>query len=902
VEQLGHERRGGAVPLLAAPAAEESPGPFDPDAYLTAIVDSSDDAIYANDINAKISTWNLGAERIFGWKAEEILGEDVGVLFPEERLHERQELRERIIAGESVTHFETERLHKNGTRVEVSITLAPILGEDGAIVGVSSVARDIRGLNWVRKYAQARAGVSHALSEARLDEETMLFLVAREIATNMGDGCVITLLNDDESGIGRTAMYHADPEAVQLLSEVLSESIPSTAEGLFGEVIATKKIVRFKSDDPEELKQVLQPRYWPYLERYPLYASMVVPVTNDGRVLGAFSVARHTPGRPFRRSDEQLAGDLADRIGLAITNARLYRAAREEIDHRQVVESELRTSEERYRRLAENAPVVIFRYRLGPPQELEYVSPAITELLGYEPEELYADADRVLSVSPPEEVDRTRVYYEAIEEQNRPLVSQRRHKDGHIVWIETRAAPVYDDEGKLVGVEGIATDITQVKQAEDELVRRASHDDLTGLANRTLFVDHVDLALSRRPAPNDSIAVLLLDLDRFKVINDSLGHAVGDDVLREAAGRLRGAIRPSDTVARLGGDEFAVLVDRISDPETAVEVAQRILMAFRRPFDLDHNTVHSTASIGISYAPAGHRDLYGASDLLRHADAALYVAKGKGRNRYEIFDDSLRSRLHERLQTENELRAAGGEPAHGWRRGAGAVATPVARNRARHAVHRLRRGLGPGGAARGLGVRGGLSPAGPLDGARHQAQDGRESLGQPAERARHRRPADVDHPAVRHRGLVDLPGDHRDHPDAGRGPVARELASAQAHRRATRRRRLRYRLLVVVVPPAVPDRCREDRPVVRRRAREDLARRPDRSRHRVARASARPRDDCRGRGDRGAAHRARRSRLRVRPGLRARASDARRRRDPPRRRRLTSPKRRALDRRTHRAR
>jgi diguanylate cyclase (GGDEF)-like protein/PAS domain S-box-containing protein len=658
VEQLGHERRGGAVPLLAAPAAEESPGPFDPDAYLTAIVDSSDDAIYANDINAKISTWNLGAERIFGWKAEEILGEDVGVLFPEERLHERQELRERIIAGESVTHFETERLHKNGTRVEVSITLAPILGEDGAIVGVSSVARDIRGLNWVRKYAQARAGVSHALSEARLDEETMLFLVAREIATNMGDGCVITLLNDDESGIGRTAMYHADPEAVQLLSEVLSESIPSTAEGLFGEVIATKKIVRFKSDDPEELKQVLQPRYWPYLERYPLYASMVVPVTNDGRVLGAFSVARHTPGRPFRRSDEQLAGDLADRIGLAITNARLYRAAREEIDHRQVVESELRTSEERYRRLAENAPVVIFRYRLGPPQELEYVSPAITELLGYEPEELYADADRVLSVSPPEEVDRTRVYYEAIEEQNRPLVSQRRHKDGHIVWIETRAAPVYDDEGKLVGVEGIATDITQVKQAEDELVRRASHDDLTGLANRTLFVDHVDLALSRRPAPNDSIAVLLLDLDRFKVINDSLGHAVGDDVLREAAGRLRGAIRPSDTVARLGGDEFAVLVDRISDPETAVEVAQRILMAFRRPFDLDHNTVHSTASIGISYAPAGHRDLYGASDLLRHADAALYVAKGKGRNRYEIFDDSLRSRLHERLQTENELRAA----------------------------------------------------------------------------------------------------------------------------------------------------------------------------------------------------------------------------------------------------
>ena len=187
-------------------------------------------------------------------------------------------------------------------------------------------------------------------------------------------------------------------------------------------------------------------------------------------------------------------------------------------------------------------------------------------------------------------------------------------------------------------------------------MHHASHDDLTGLANRTLFIDHVNLAMARRRGRGGSVAVLFLDFDGFKVINDSLGHARGDEVLREAGSRIRHSVRPADTVARLGGDEFAVLVDDVRKPEAVAQVAERVLAAFRKPFHFDTQSIRSTVSIGIAFFNEARADV--ASDLLRDADAALYLAKEGGRDRYEVFDERLRSRLHERLQVETELRLA----------------------------------------------------------------------------------------------------------------------------------------------------------------------------------------------------------------------------------------------------
>ena len=179
---------------------------------------------------------------------------------------------------------------------------------------------------------------------------------------------------------------------------------------------------------------------------------------------------------------------------------------------------------------------MIYRYRLGADKGFDYVSPALLNLLGYEPEELYEHPELLLNSTDPAGAAPDRDFYENLGPDTRPLVSRRRHRDGQMVWIETRAVPVLDDLGEVVAIEGISVDVTAVKDAEAELMHHASHDDLTGLANRTLFIDHVNLAMARRRGRGGSVAVLPC-LDGFKVINDSLGHARGDEVLgRQARG------------------------------------------------------------------------------------------------------------------------------------------------------------------------------------------------------------------------------------------------------------------------------------------------------------------------------------------------------------------------------
>ncbi|HEX9175274.1 MAG TPA: EAL domain-containing protein, partial [Mycobacterium sp.] len=201
---------------------------------------------------------------------------------------------------------------------------------------------------------------------------------------------------------------------------------------------------------------------------------------------------------------------------------------------------------------------------------------------------------------------------------------------------------------------GAIRDITERRRAESALRYHALHDPLTGLANRVLFRDHLDGALARRARQPGTAAVLFLDLDRFKVVNDDLGHAAGDRLLAQAGDRLRTAVRPADTIARLGGDEFAILLESVDTHADVGSVARRVLDLISDPFPLDTKQVTVTTSIGIA-ATDGHQS---ADELLSQADAALYRAKGSGRNRYEIFDEPLRRWLHGRLNSEIELRKA----------------------------------------------------------------------------------------------------------------------------------------------------------------------------------------------------------------------------------------------------
>jgi diguanylate cyclase (GGDEF)-like protein len=230
--------------------------------------------------------------------------------------------------------------------------------------------------------------------------------------------------------------------------------------------------------------------------------------------------------------------------------------------------------------------------------------------------------------------------------------------DERVATVLGSAAPLFDEAGRTRGAIGVALDITERKRAEGEVRRLAYHDALTGLPNRLLLRDHLDLAMAQTRRGGPGLALMFLDLDRFKVINDSLGHASGDGLIREVGGRLRAAVREGDTVARLGGDEFVLLLLGVDDPTTAVRVAEKVLASLRQPFEIEGRELFVTASIGVSLHPADGRD---AETLLKNADVALYRAKEVGRDNCQLFAPAMTTAASERLDLESELRRALGQ-------------------------------------------------------------------------------------------------------------------------------------------------------------------------------------------------------------------------------------------------
>jgi diguanylate cyclase (GGDEF)-like protein/PAS domain S-box-containing protein len=231
-----------------------------------------------------------------------------------------------------------------------------------------------------------------------------------------------------------------------------------------------------------------------------------------------------------------------------------------------------------------------------------------------------------------------------------------RHFDGSWRWMLVRGAAVRDGEGKAYRLAGSQTDITARKRAEEKLLHDALHDGLTGLPNRSLFMDRLGQALAYQRRREDyRFAVLFLDVDRFKTVNESLGHTQGDVLLVEVARRLRGIARPGDTVARLGGDEFALLLGDFADPEEPVRTAGRLQEALAAPYDLEGTEVFTTASIGVA---AGSRDYAQPEDLLRDADTAMYRAKESGRARHAVFHPSMHALARAQLQLDTDLRRA----------------------------------------------------------------------------------------------------------------------------------------------------------------------------------------------------------------------------------------------------
>jgi diguanylate cyclase (GGDEF)-like protein/PAS domain S-box-containing protein len=317
----------------------------------------------------------------------------------------------------------------------------------------------------------------------------------------------------------------------------------------------------------------------------------------------------------------------------------------------------MRESEERYALAVRGANDGIWDWNLG--SDTVYYSPRWKQILGIDASGIKPSIEEWYCRVHPDDFKHLK------EDINKHLNDETphfenehriKHSGGDYIWVLSRGLAIRDAEGRPTRIAGSLTDVTKRKKVETQLLHDAFHDSLIGLPNRALFMDHLNLAMAHASRRKDyTFAVLFFDIDRFKVINDSLGHFIGDKLLIATAERLEKCLRPGDTVARMGGDEFAILLDDVEIESTITQVADRIHNSLSQSFNIDSNEIYITASIGIAIGSANYEK---PEFLLRDADLAMYRAKGQGRGRTELFDQSMYISAMETLNMETDMRRA----------------------------------------------------------------------------------------------------------------------------------------------------------------------------------------------------------------------------------------------------
>jgi diguanylate cyclase (GGDEF)-like protein/PAS domain S-box-containing protein len=392
------------------------------------------------------------------------------------------------------------------------------------------------------------------------------------------------------------------------------------------------------------------------------------PIFINSKIYGTLSFCSREPKRKnFESQDREIIELMAQSIGKFLSAHQMEIERQQAEKERSELIVSLQESEERYRRLVELSPEAIAVHSQG---KIAYINAAGAKLLGASsPESLIGFP--VLNLVHPNYLETVKNRLRQVEEENTPIkLAEEKlvRLDGKIIDVEVAGIPaIY--QGKIAG-QMIVRDVTERKRVEQKLLHDALHDTLTGLPNRALFIDRLGQAIRRsKQSPDYKFGVLFLDLDRFKVVNDSLGHLLGDKLLIALAQRLKDCVRASDTVARLGGDEFTILLDHIQHIGDATLAANRIQKELSRPFNLEGHEVFTTASIGIVFsrndlATENSGSIQQSSvqihpeEFLRDADIAMYRAKALGKARHEVFDLTMHDQTISLLKLETDLRLA----------------------------------------------------------------------------------------------------------------------------------------------------------------------------------------------------------------------------------------------------
>lgn len=331
------------------------------------------------------------------------------------------------------------------------------------------------------------------------------------------------------------------------------------------------------------------------------------------------------------------------------------RELQQEILERKQVTRLLQESEEKLESILNSLEEVVWSADVAT-SNLLFLNPAAQKVYGRSVVELLNNPDLRLESIHPEDRDRVELSLASSLNKSKDLEYRIVQPSGEIRWVWERSRLICDQQGIVKRRDGIIYDITERKQIEEELSYEAKHDSLTNLPNRAEFLERVEQSLTQSQKDQDHLfAVLFIDLDRFKIVNDSLGHLVGDELLIKVAQILKNCSRTQDFVARLGGDEFTILLNKVKTVEDSIQIADRIQQQLATPFYLEGHTVFTSASIGIVIGNSQYQD---SSEILRDADIAMYSAKNHGKARHEVFDQEMYAETKELLEIENDLRKA----------------------------------------------------------------------------------------------------------------------------------------------------------------------------------------------------------------------------------------------------
>ncbi len=598
--------------------------------WLRSIMESLTEGLLITDEHDVVLYANGRVTELTGYASDDLLGKPMyTLLLPPDEWPVGLGNDQRRISGVT-EQYEMPLLCKDGSRRWININAAPLRNSAGEVVATLGVITDIDEHKRMARRSAAFSALGQQLSSATTAVEA-----ARIIATAADD-----LIGWDAYSL---LLYNATDNTLQSIldvdlingarQEMHADGAVVTPGPLTQRTLVEGPLLLLPEQAQVELSTVT------FGDEDRASASlMFVPIKRDEHNIGVLTIQSYTP-HAYTAADLDTLQALADHCGGALERIR--------------AEAALRSAEARYRDMVENASDMIYVHDLR--GTILSVNAAVERLTGYTRAELIGkNAARFVA---PEALPLVRAAFNLkIGELHhvKPFEIEIVCKDGARLPVEISARLVRADD-TVVALEGIARDMRERKRAEAIIRHMAFYDTLTNLPNRVLFDEYLRHALALATQHHTALAVLFVDLDRFKLINDALGHHTGDLLLEAVPQRLLGCVRPGDTVARMGGDEFTVLLPNITSTDDAALVAQRLLDALTAPFTIGGHELFVSASIGISVFPADGGD---AETLLKHADTAMYRAKEGGRSGYQFYTPAMNAATHKQHQLEQRLRRA----------------------------------------------------------------------------------------------------------------------------------------------------------------------------------------------------------------------------------------------------